>query len=114
MKSSFNAVANVAAIVGVGATDYGVDYRNARDGVVNRDAYGYAALAFKRALADAGIDRSEIDGLIAGPTLAQERLGETLGVDVRWAAQGDAVNAVMQGVLALHAGVAECIALVYG
>ena len=111
---SMSSLAGVAAIAGVGDTDYADDYRKARDKIVERDAYGYAALAFKRALADAGLTRDDIDGLVAGPTLASERLGEVLGIDPRWAAQGDAVNAVMSAVTAIHAGAAECIALVYG
>jgi acetyl-CoA acetyltransferase len=109
-----SALSNIAAIAGVGETDYAVDYRKARDKIVEKDAYGYAALAFRRALDDAGIRKSEIDGLIAGPTLASERLGEVLGLDVRFAAQADAVNAVMTAVTAIHSGLAECIALVYG
>ena len=112
--SKLHRLADTTAVVGVGDTDYVADYRNARDNIVDKDSYGYAALAFTRALADSGIARSEIDGLIAGPTLASERLGEVLGLDVRWSAQGDAVNAIMQAVLAIHAGFAECIALVYG
>ena len=109
-----NRLADIASIVGVGDTDYRADYQLAREKVVNRDAYGYAALAFKRALDDAGLAKDDIDGLIAGPTLASERLGEVLGLDVRWSAQGDAVNAVMSAVMAIHAGAAQCIALVYG
>ena len=108
------ALSGIAAIAGVGDTDYAEDYRRARDKIVDRDAYGYAALAFKRALDDAGLQRDDIDGLIARPTLAGERLGEVLGIDPRWAAQGDAVNAVMTATMAIHAGAAECIALVYG
>ncbi|MBI4189786.1 MAG: thiolase family protein [Betaproteobacteria bacterium] len=108
------ALADSVAVVGVGDTDYAVDYQRARDKQVDKDAYGYAALAFKRALADAGVACSDIDGLIAGPTLAGERLGEVLGIDPRWSAQGDAVNAIMQAAIAIHSGFAECIALVYG
>jgi acetyl-CoA acetyltransferase len=108
------ALSGVAAIAGVGDTDYARDYALARDRIVERDAYGYAALAFTRALADAGIARDDIDGLIAGPTLASERLGEVLGLDVRWAAQADAVNAITTAAMAIHSGAAECIALVYG
>src|SRR5512141_816249 len=78
------ALSKIAAVVGVGDTDYAADYQRARDKVVDKDAYGYAALAFKRALADAGLRRDDIDGLIAGPTLATERLGEVLGIDTRW------------------------------
>jgi len=107
-------LSGIAAFVGVGDTDYADDYRKARDKIVERDAYGYAALAFKRALADAGLKRDDIDGLIAGPTLVTERLGEVLGINPRWAGEGDAVNAVMSAVMAIHAGAAEVIALVYG
>lgn len=102
------------AVVGVGETDYEHDYARARAGHRGTDAYGLAARAFSRALTDAGLDKSDIDGLIAGPALASERLGEVLGLDVRWADQGDAVNAVMKAVLAISSGMAECIALVYG
>ncbi|MEI6117007.1 MAG: thiolase family protein [Burkholderiales bacterium] len=108
------AFSGIAAFAGVGDTDYASDYDKARNDIVERDSYGYAAQAFKRAIADAGVHRDEIDGLIAGPTLATERLGEVLNIDPRWAAQGDAVNAVMTAVMAIHSGAAEVIALVYG
>jgi acetyl-CoA acetyltransferase len=102
------------AIAGVGDTDYARDYRAPKETPPTRDSYSFALSAFQRALDDAGIDRSDVDGLVAGPTLAGERLGEILGLNVRWAAQGDAVNAVILAAMAIHAGLAECIALVYG
>ena len=113
-RARMAALSGIASIVGVGDTDYAADYQLAREKKVTRDSYGYAALAFKRALDDAGLAKSDIDGLIAGPTLASERLGEILGLDVRWSAQADAVNAVISAVMAINAGAAECIALVYG
>ena len=102
------------AVVGVGETDYARDYTRARAGHRDTDAYGLAARAFSRALADAGLTRADVDGLIAGPTLASERLGEVLGLDVRWADQGDAINALMKAAMAVHSGMAECVAIVYG
>lgn len=105
---------NDVAIVGVGNTDYASDHARARAGELEENSYGYAARAFSRALDDCGLDRKDIDGLIAGPHIAIERLGEIIGVDPRWAAQGDAVNSIVTAALALHAGMAECIALVYG
>lgn len=102
------------SIVGVGDTDYAADYARARGGVAYQDSYGYAAQALERALVDAGVARGDIDGLIVGPTLSSERAGEMLGINSRWSGQADAVNAVVQGALALHAGVATCIALIYG
>lgn len=105
---------NDIAIVGVGDTNYADDHKRARAGELEENAYGYGARAFSRALDDCGIDRSEIDGLVAGPSLSLERLGEIIGVDPRWAAQGDAVNSILHAALALHSGMAECVALVYG
>lgn len=102
------------AIVGVGDTDYAEDYARARGGEAYEDCYGYGALAFRRALADCGLARKDIDELIVGPTLSSERAGEILGINPSWSSQADAVNAVLQGALALHSGVAECVALVYG
>jgi acetyl-CoA acetyltransferase len=102
------------AIVGVGDTDYALDHKSARDGSFEENAYGYAARAFSRAVTDCGIDRSAIDGLVVGPSLAIERTGEIIGIDPRWAAQGDAVNAILHAANALHSGMATCVALVYG
>lgn len=103
-----------AAIVGVGHTDWVADWHRVRSGAGADDSYGYAAAAMRAALADANIGRDAIDGLIAGPTTAYERTAEVLGLDVRWGGQADAVQAVMQACLAIEAGMAEVIALVYG
>lgn len=108
------AMSRQVALVGIGDTDYAADYGRARQKLPCTDSYGYAARAFKRALDDAGLHVSDIDGLIAGPTLSLERTGEILGIDPRWAAQGDAINALMHGMLAIQTGVAETVALVYG
>jgi acetyl-CoA acetyltransferase len=105
---------DVAAIVGIGETDYPTDYQRARAGERYEDGYGYAAQAFTRALADSGLAREDLDGLVAGPAVALERVGEVLGIDPTWSTQADAANAVMSAVTAIHAGLAECIALVYG
>lgn len=112
--SRLAAMKDTVAIVGVGETDFPADYARARRGERYQDAYGYAATALRRALEDSGLRREDIDGLIAGPTLAGERLGEVVGMDVRWADQADAVQAVVKAVMAIHSGVAECVALVYG
>jgi len=102
------------AVVGVGDTDYVADHERVKNGDKPYDSYGYAAVAFNRALANAGISRDKIDGLIVGPTVAQERMGEVLGLDVRWGGQADAMTAVLEACVALNAGQAETIALVYG
>lgn len=107
-------VANISAVVGIGHTDWHKEYQRVRAAENTYDSTGYAVLAFTRALEDAGISKDEIDGLIVGPTTAYERMGELLDINPRWGGQADAVQAVMQAVLAIKAGMAEVIALVYG
>ncbi|MCL8209265.1 MAG: thiolase family protein [Actinomycetia bacterium] len=102
------------AVVGVGETDYPDDYRRVRKEGRRNDSYALGATALKRALADAGLGKSDVDGLIVGPTLAYERMAEILDLNPRWAGTGDAANALLQGALAIAAGLAEVVALVYG
>jgi acetyl-CoA acetyltransferase len=104
----------VAAVVGVGHTDWRGDYRRVRAGEKPRDSVGYGALAFKAALQDAGLGVADIDGLIVGPTTAYERVGEVLGIDARWGGQADAMMGVIQACMAIKSGLAEVVALVYG
>lgn len=104
----------ISAVAGVGHTDWVEDYQRVRNGEKPYDSYGYAALAFKRALEDAGITREDVDGLIVGPTTAYERMGEILNIDPRWGGQADAVQSVFQAVMAIKSGMAEVVALVYG
>ena len=107
-------LSKVAAVVGVGNSDYVADHARVRAGEKPHDSYGYASVAFRAALADAGIDRSEIDGLIVGPTTSYERLGEVLGLNVRWGGQADAMLSVIEACMAIESGLAEVVALVYG
>lgn len=107
-------VSDAVAVAGVGETDYAADYARARTGAGNHDEHGYAVVAFRRALTNAGLARDDIDGLVAGPTLNLERTGEMLGLNPQWAVQADAANAVIAATTAIHAGLAECVALVYG
>ncbi|SHK09972.1 Acetyl-CoA acetyltransferase [Pseudonocardia thermophila] len=109
-----SAVAGTVAVVGVGETDYGADHARSRRGEPIGDGYAHAATALRRALADCGLTKDDVDGLVCGPTLASERLGEVLGIDTRWADQADAVQAVVKATAAIHAGLAETVALVYG
>jgi acetyl-CoA acetyltransferase len=105
-----------AAVVGVGNTDWGQDYERSRKGESNAsgDSYALGALAFRRALADASLARDDVDGLIVGPKTAYERVGEVLGLNTRWGGQADSVQAVAQACMAIHSGLAEVVALVYG
>jgi acetyl-CoA acetyltransferase len=102
------------AVIGVGDTDYAEDYRRTRAGQPATDGYGYATLAFRRALADSGIAKSRIDGLVVGPSLAYERTAELLGLDVSYGHTADAGNAVVQAAFAIVTGMASTVAVVYG
>ncbi|MBJ3777068.1 thiolase family protein [Acuticoccus mangrovi] len=108
-------LSKVASVVGVGHTDWHTDYRAQRAGEkATLDSVGLGALAFVRALEDSGLKRDDIDGLIVGPTTPYERMGEVLGLDVRWGGQADAMLAVIQACMAIKSGLAEVVALVYG
>lgn len=109
-----NNLARIASVVGVGHTDWRQDYAGVRAGKVDHDSVGLGALAFTRALADAGISRDDVDGLIVGPATPYERVGEVLGIDARWGGQADAMLGVMQACMAIKSGLAEVVALVYG
>ena len=103
-----------AAVLGIGISDWRADYQRSRQREKPNDSYGYAATAFSRALADAGIERRLIDGLIVGPTVGYERTGEILGIDPRWGGQADAGMAMIQACMAIQCGLARVVALVYG
>lgn len=103
-----------AAIIGVGHTDWVADWKRVRAGERPDDCYGYAASAFRNALADAHLARDQIDGLIVGPTTAYERMAEILHMNVRWGDQADAVLSVVQACMAIECGLAQVVALVYG
>ena len=107
-------LANVASVIGVGHTDWVADHASVRAGRKPHDSYGYASAAFLAALADAGIAADEIDGLNVGPTTAYERVGEVLGLDVRWGGQADAMLGIIEACMAIASGMAEIVALVYG
>ncbi len=104
----------IAAVVGVGHSDWVSDWTKVRAGERPDDCYGYAASAFRNALADADMTRDQIDGLIVGPTTAYERMGEVLKMNVRWGDQADAVLSVVQACSAIESGLADVVALVYG
>ncbi len=107
-------LSKVASVVGIGHTDWRGDYARTRAGEKPRDSHGYGADAFKFALADAGLTVADIDGLIVGPTTPYERIGEILGIDARWGGQADAMLGIIQACMAIKAGMAEVVALVYG
>ncbi|WP_173934307.1 thiolase family protein [Chelativorans sp. Marseille-P2723] len=103
-----------AAIIGVGHTNWVGDAERTKRGEKPHTGIGYAALAFLDALADAGLSQNDIDGLIVGPTVPYERMGEILGINPSWSGQADSGGAILQACMAIATGMAETIALVYG
>jgi len=76
MDRELTGLANRAAVIGVGNTAYG--------SFPDTDEYGLAAQAFRNAIADCGIDKSEIDGLVTCRIPYYARMGEVLGIDPHW------------------------------
>jgi acetyl-CoA acetyltransferase len=99
-----------AAIAGIGCTDY-----SKNSGV---SAFALAARAVKAAVADAGLELSDVDGLCTfGPddSVAPNYLAPALGIDSmnfyldHKLGGSVAMSVVGQAALAVSAGVAECV-----
>lgn len=69
-------LSNRVAVIGVGNTRYGA--------FPELDEYGLAAQAFRDAVADCGIAKNKIDGLVVCRIPYYARMGEVLGLDPRW------------------------------
>jgi acetyl-CoA acetyltransferase len=110
-----------AAIVGVGETDYHLDYKAARakaPGYEPPTPESLVKTAFERALADSGLVREDIDGLsvsfiYGGPD--ETSIAHTLGLDPRYlTAQGGIMAGPLPTVCAdIAAGKCETVAMVY-
>ena len=112
-QQRLKACSNIATVIGIGATEFGADYRSSRSGKpVTTDIYGYAARALKLAMDDAGLGREDIDGLVASQ-VPYMRLEEILGIELDWSIDCFWPDvAVAEAVYAINTGRAECIALV--
>ena len=102
-----------AAIVGIGASRFGRGLPESQ--------LKLAAIAFKNALADAGLERSDVDGLSIhlgwplGPDY--DRVAEAFGLDIRYVNQSwlhgrFITNALQHAALAVSAGLADVVACV--
>lgn len=110
-----------AAIIGVGETDYGADYRAARARAPGHEPptpEELAAIAFERALTESGLTRGDIDGLsvsftYGGPDARQ--MAGLLGLKPRYAIEnGNIMAGPLQVVCAdIAAGRADTVAMVY-
>ena len=118
-RKRLGALKDSVAIVGVGETDYGADYRGEggqamKKGEAKYDSYTLASRALKRALDDAGLKKDDIDGLCVGPTLSGERASELWGMNPRWSGSGDAAQCIIEATMAINCGLCTTVALVYG
>jgi acetyl-CoA acetyltransferase len=117
-----------ASIVGVGETDYGADYAAWRAKAPGYEAPDLDTLmkrAFERAVADAGFQPEDVDGLIASAGYegsAPEIVAKTLGINPRFKAAGSVLplgmapgeGVIQRAVAALEAGDCNTVAVVYG
>jgi acetyl-CoA acetyltransferase len=101
---------NRAAVIGVGNTAYG--------NFPDVDEYGLAAQAFRSAVADCGIDKNQIDGLVVCRIPYYGRMGEVLGLDPRWTltlpphGRMSGIG-IIEAATALATGHAKYVALLY-
>jgi acetyl-CoA acetyltransferase len=108
-------------VIGVGETDYHADYQAERaraPGYQAPEAEDLAALAFERALADAGLRREDIDGISVSFTYGgppPEEMARMLGLETRYAIDNGNIMAGPLPVVAadIAAGKADCVAMIY-
>jgi len=98
------------AVAGVGHTAFG--------SFPEKSDYGLAAEAFRAALADCGLRKEDVDGLVCCRIPYYVRMGEVLGIDPRWTMQTPAHGrmsgiAIIEAMMASACGAADCVALLY-
>jgi acetyl-CoA acetyltransferase len=107
------------AIVGVGETDYGDDYRAARRGAedyVPPDAETLGRRAFERALADSGLTHGDIDGVCASFTYGGPEpsvFATMLGLEPSFTMRGGGMMPFLSAIGALAAGQCETMAIIH-
>jgi acetyl-CoA acetyltransferase len=107
------------AVVGVGTTDFGDDYRASRAGgpeYVPPDSETLARRAFEHALADSGLALGDVDGLCAsftygGPDPAS--FAKTIGIEARHVMSGGGMMPFQSALEALASGACHTMAMVH-
>ena len=102
---------NRAAVIGVGTTKFGR--------LPGNDTSDLGAWALREALDDCGLKASDIDGVIVNRIPDYQRFCEAFGLNPRYAlmtpGQGRMSGATIElAAMAIAAGMAKTIALVYG
>ena len=105
-----HALKDKVAVVGVGHTSYG--------SFPETDDFGLGAEAFKNAMADCGLEKSQIDGLMVCRVPSYARMGDILGIRPRWtlALPGEgrmASMGIIEAAAAIDAGLTDYAALIY-
>ncbi len=110
-------ISGKTAIAGLGVTAFGR--------LPGRSSWSLQTEAARRAIEDAGLERSDIDGLLTAPPLAEplllhaEQLGGKLGLRTNYLSQkfiggATAVALVAEAAMAVEAGLCEVAVCVYG
>lgn len=121
MPPGDRALARRAAIVGLGETDFSLDYQRAKSKTAGHELPSTVALAttaFERALTDSGLSRDDVDGiavsfLYGGPSATE--MGRSLGLKARYAIENGGIMAGPLPVVCadIAAGKADTIAMIY-
>jgi acetyl-CoA acetyltransferase len=121
IPAASQALSRKAAIIGVGETDFHLDYKASRakaPGYEPPTLEGLATTAFERALTDSGLSRQDIDGvavsfLHGGPSPRQT--AELLGLEPKYAVQNGGIMAgpLQNMVAAIASGECETVAMIY-
>ena len=105
------------AIVGVGNTNFGAMYRDLDP---QRSNYQLGLMAFKEALADCGLTRDDIDGVLVSRVPDMVRMSEILGLrhpkfaSILPAGGRYSGLGVEYAAMAVYSGMADVVALIYG
>lgn len=107
---SMNALKKKIAVVGVGTTEYG--------NFPDQSDYSLAALAFKNALDDSGLEKHQIDGMVCCRVPYYVRMGAILGINPKWTVQLPPHGrmsgmSIIEAMMALECGAATHVALLY-
>ena len=116
-RSDLRNLQDKTAIVGVGTTEFGAIYRDLDP---ERSAYELGLIAFREALKDAGLRRTEVDGVIVSRLPHYGRMCEMIGlrhprfVNVLPGEGRQSGIALQYAALAVANGMADVVACIYG
>ena len=116
-RSALRNLQDKTAIVGVGTTEFGAIYRDLDP---ERSAYELGLIAFREALRDAGLRRTDVDGVIVSRLPHYGRMCEMIGlrhprfVNVLPGEGRQSGIALQYAALAVANGMADVVACIYG